>query len=540
MGLDKQVFCYAVGTDAFYFPEEKEVHSRLLRLYSARKRLKESKKIDKAVVKWRLSALNRIIKKEKEKLTELLDKNTEERRTRELGSSAIIDKNVISLFESSLTRAMQIKTNELTDNIFVVNVFFFQVFENLVKDGFVYRGEKYVFLTASAGQIRQKKAVFVKESMYEKIQMRLMCGLTIDRINEWGGMSTNKFLAYCALSNSATDVWKDFDIDKTIVVDDFETMVTDVVDYINEETIEITRQKMPIPIPHMDGCGIMLKQKTRMLRLPWVKGLLIRFPFDEFIREKCPNSKAIVEDIYGKKHDILEEGIEYILTKSQFKAWKYYNDWEEYKTYFKEYGCEACYCNMEENDIPNARINYQMLQTLTDMTNEEIDDLVVNTNNEIEQIGVDYRTTMKLLGATEKNKEPNYFQQALMFYPELFRDSYSKEILKQTKKSLIKQGKAGRVRVNGGYRFISPDLYSFCEWLFLGVEVPKGLLANGEVYCHAFSNGEELACLRSPHLYREWAIRKNVRNDETDYWFRDTECIYTSTFDTISRILQFD
>lgn len=540
MGLDKQVFCYAVGTDVFYFPEEKEVHSRLLRLYSARKRLKESKKIDKAVVKWRLSALNRIIKKEKEKLTELLDKNTEERRIRELGSSAIIDKNVISLFESSLTRAMQIKTNELTDNIFVVNVFFFQVFENLVKDGFVYRGEKYVFLTASAGQIRQKKAVFVKESMYEKIQMRLMCGLTIDRINEWGGMSTNKFLAYCALSNSATDVWEDFDIDKTIVVDDFETMVTDVVDYINEETIEITRQKMPIPIPHMDGCGIMLKQKTRMLRLPWVKGLLIRFPFDEFIREKCPNSKAIVEDIYGKKHDILEEGIEYILTKSQFKAWKYYNDWEEYKTYFKEYGCEACYCNMEENDIPNARINYQMLQTLTDMTNEEIDDLVVNTNNEIEQIGVDYRTTMKLLGATEKNKEPSYFQQALMFYPELFRDSYSKEILKQTKKSLIKQGKAGRVRVNGGYRFISPDLYSFCEWLFLGVEVPKGLLANGEVYCHAFSNGEELACLRSPHLYREWAIRKNVRNDETDYWFRDTECIYTSTFDTISRILQFD
>lgn len=540
MGLDKQIFCYAVGTDAFYFPEEKEVHCRLLKLYSARKRLKESKKIDKAVVKWRLSAINRIIKKEKEKLTELLDKNTEERRIRELNGSAIIDKNVISLFESSLTRAMQIKTNELTDNIFVVNVFFFQVFENIVKDGFVYNGEKYAFLTASAGQIRQKKAVFVKESVYEKIQMRLMCGLTIDRINEWGGMSTNKFLAYRALSNSATDVWEDFDIDKSIVVDDFETMVTDVVDYIDEETIEITRQKMPVPIPHMDGCGIMLKQKTRMLRLPWVKGLMIRFPFDEFIREKCPNGKAVVEDIYGKKHDILEEGIEYILTKSQFKTWKYYNDWEEYKTCFKEYGCEACYCKMEENDIPNARINYQMLQTLTDMTDNEIANLVAVTNNEIEQIGVDYRTTMRLLGATERNKEPNYFQQALMLYPELFKDSYSKEILKQTKKSLIKQGKSGRVRVNGGFRFISPDLYSFCEWLFLGIKVPKGLLANGEVYCHAFDNGEELACLRSPHLYREWAIRKNVRNDEIDYWFRDTECIYTSTFDTISRILQFD
>lgn len=540
MGLDKQVFCYAVGTDAFYFPEEKEVHSRLLRLYSARKRLKESKKIDKAVVKWRLSALNRIIKKEKEKLTELLDKNTEERRIRELGSSAIIDKNVISLFESSLTRAMQIKTNELTDNIFVVNVFFFQVFENLVKDGFVYRGEKYVFLTASAGQIRQKKAVFVKESMYEKIQMRLMCGLTIDRINEMGGINPNKFLAYCSLNNSATEVWEDFDIDKSIVVDDFETMVTCVVDYINEETCEITRKEMQIPIPHMDGCGIMLDKPTRMVRLPFVKGLLVYFPFDDFIHQKCPNGQAIVEDIYGDKHDILKEDIRYIFTKSQTKLWKYYDNWQSYKDNFKKYGCEACYCNMEESDIPNARINYQMLQTLTDMTDDEIANLVTETNNEIEQIGVDYRTTMRLLGATEKNKEPNYFQQALMLYPELFKDSYSKEILKQTKKSLIKQGKAGRVRVNGGYRFLSADLYGFCEWLFLGIEVPKGLLADGEVYCHSYANSEELACLRSPHLYREWAVRKNAKNDETDYWFRDTECIYTSMFDAISRILQFD
>lgn len=317
-------------------------------------------------------------------------------------------------------------------------------------------------------------------------------------------------------------------------------MVTAVVDYIDEETCEITRKEMQIPIPHMDGLGIMLDKPTRMVRLPFIKGLLSYFPFDDFIYQKCPNGQAIVEDIYGDKHDILKENIRYIFTKSQMKLWKYYDNWQAYKDNFKKYGCEACYCNMEENDIPNARINYQMLQTLTDMTNDEISALVTETNKEIEQIGVDYRTTMKLLGATEKNKEPNYFQQALMLYPELFRDSYSKEILKQTKKSLIKQGKSGRVRVNGGYRFLSADLYGFCEWLFLGIEIPKGLLADGEVYCHVFENGEELACLRSPHLYREWAVRKNAKNDETDYWFRDTECIYTSMFDTISRILQFD
>ena len=52
-----------------------------------------------------------------------------------------------------------------------------------------------------------------------------MCGLTVDHINKLGGINVNKFIAYLALCNSATDVWEDFDIDKAIVVDDLETLV---------------------------------------------------------------------------------------------------------------------------------------------------------------------------------------------------------------------------------------------------------------------------------------------------------------------------
>ena len=191
-------------------------------------------------------------------------------------------------------------------------------FEDLVKYGFECEGERYIFLTASAGQIRTKRAVFVKESAYEQIVKRLMCGLTIEDINDQGGINTNKYLAYLALNNSATEVWEDFDIDKSIVVDDFETCVEGEVDYIDDVTYEITRKKMGVPIPHMDGCGIMLDGPTRMVRLPWVKGLLVQFPFDKFIQEKC-GGKAIVTDIYGQEHDILAEGIRYIFTKSQFK-----------------------------------------------------------------------------------------------------------------------------------------------------------------------------------------------------------------------------
>ena len=531
MSLTKQIHLFSIDTSAFYEPEEQYIHKRLLKLYKLKK---------KNLSKWKKSSVNRVIKKEKAKLTELLDKRLENNKPRQLNQSDLVDRNVVSLFESALTRALEITTNSLTYDLMILNVFFFQVFKSLVRDGFEYNGEKYIFLTASAGQIRTKRAVFIRESAYDKVQSRIMCGLSIEDINNQGGINPNKFLAYLALNNSATDVWEDFDIDKSIVVDDFESDVFGQVDFIDEVTYEITRQEKNINLCQTDGCGMMLDGPTRMCRLPWVKGLMVQFPFDEFIREKCPDGRCIVTDIYGEEHDILAEGIRYIFTKSQFKLHKYFHSWSCYKERFKNNGCEACYCNIEEDYIPKARINYQMIQTLSDMKDEEIDRLIKPTLEEIESIGNDYQTTMRLLGATDYNQNPSYFQQSLMLYPELFRDPYCRDILKQTKKSLVKQAKAGRLRVNGRYRFVSPDLYAFCEWLFLGEQNPKGLLEDGEVYVNEFRDGDELACLRSPHLYREWPIRVNKRNEETERWFGGTKCVYTSCHDLISRIVQMD
>ena len=546
MALNKQIYLYSVATDSFYDEEENKIHKELLKLYKIRKDLKDKKfreKTEKLNLQndWEfwVKSINKIIYDDKEKLTNKLEERVKDKTPRELNPNSIKDKNIITLFDSALTRALNLKINELTDELIVLNVFFFQVFHNLVRDGFIYNGEKYIFFTASAGQIRTKRAVFIKEKSFLKIEPKIMCGLTRDEINKKGGINSNKFLAYLALCNSATDIWEDFDIDRSIVVEDFETNVIGEVDFIDEYDYSITRDKIPVKIPHMDGCGIMLNDKTRMVRLPWVKGLLVTFPFDKFIKEKC-NGKSIISDIYGKEHDVLKENIKYIFTKSQFKLAGYYSSWEEYKENFKKYNCEACYCNIEEDFIPKAKINYQMLQTLSDVKDEEIEKIIRKTKEDIEKIGNDYQVTMRILGATEYNKTPNYFQEALMIYPELFRDTYHKDILKQTKKSLVKQAKGGRLSINGRYQFLSPDLYAFCEWLFLGEENPDGLLENGEVYSGLNKNGVDLACLRSPHLYREWAIRKNKKTEELNKWFGNTKCLYTSCHDLISRILQFD
>lgn len=539
MALNKQIFCYSVDTSAFYEPEEQFYHNRMSKLYRLRKKYKDKANWDGKDLEWKKSSVNRVLAKEKKALSIVLNKRTEDRTKRHLNPNVLNTKNTISLFTSSLTRAFKLNPNELTKDIIIVNVYFFQVFKNLVLDGFIFDGEDYVFLTASAGQIRQKKAVFVKKALYDRVKDRLTCGLSAEDINYYGGVNPNKYCSYLALNNSATDVWEDFDIDKAIVVDDFETDVPGLVDYISDITYEIERKEMGVTIPHMDGCGIMLGEKTRMVRGPWFKGLLVTFPFDEFIREKC-GGEAVVCDIYGNEHHIIAEKVKYIFTKSQFKMAKYYDSWECYKAKFKNFGCEFCYCNLEEDYIPKARINYQMLQTLTDMTDEEIGRITKQTVEEIDTIGADYQTTMRLLGATDYNTDKSWFQEALMIYPELFKDQYSRDVLKQTKKSLVKQAKAGRLRVNGHYTFLSPDLYAFCEWLFLGEQDPKGLLDDGQVYCRDYQDGDELACLRSPHLYREWPIRNNVRNEELDRWFGMTKCVYTSCHDTISRILQFD
>lgn len=522
---------FSIGTDSFYQPDENYIHERMSKLYMLK---------TKEIPDWKRKSVNRVLKKHKDKLIKLLNSKINCGLIRELNKESLKEKSIVSLFESSLTRACDIKPDELSEKLFQVEFYFYQVMNDLIKNGFNYDGKHYVYFSSSAGSIRKHRGLFIEENLYNKIQMKLTCGLTINKINSLGGCVINKWLAYLSLSSSATTVWKDFDIDKAIVCDDKEIEVWGDMDYIDALDYSVTRKYTNVDIPLNDGVGMMLREcgTTRVVRGPFIKGLLVCFPFDKFIQEKC-NGNGVVCDIYGKKHDIVKEDIKYIFTKSQFKMAKYYDSWEQYKENFKKYNCEIGYCNVEAPYVPKARINYQMLNSLHDITDEEIERLTESTNEEICSIGNDFQTTMRLLGATDYNQNKSPMQEALTIYPELFRDSYNREILKQVKNSLVKQAKSGRLRINGYYRLASPDLYAYCEWLFLGIENPQGLLKNGEVAISQFKDGEELDCLRSPHLYFEHCLRTNNQSEEVKKWF-DTKCIYTASHDLMSRVLALD
>lgn len=499
----------------------------------------------------------------KEQLTTQISKHD---KVRMLNSKKVNKYNAIALFDSFLNRILEL--NELmNDDLIVIRIFHYPILEQLLKDGFIYNNEKYVFYTASAGQTRNKKVVFMKESLWLKHEKTLMCGLTVDKINnsKEQGCNPNKYLAYLALCNSSTTIWEGFNINECIVVKDFETVVKGTVDYIDKQlkerdikdkagnvinkesyyelSDEVERKEMDITITHSDGCGLCLpsiSDKNFMVRLPWVKGLITPVDFIEWIK-LYNNENYKVTDIYNKEWDLKKDNIKIIFTMSQFKMWKYYESWQDYKNAFIKYNCHASKCNEEKDEFDKANFNYQMWQTLEDMNDEEISEFTNKVDKLITNAYIDKNTQLKLLGATKTNNNLSYFQKILMIYPELLQDSYVKTKLSEIINSKKKEAKYGKLKINATYTFLIPDVVAWLQNLFLKINKPLGLLKDGEVSCKLFDSKKynELLVNRSPALYKEHCIRKNISNKDIKQWFI-TDGIYTSSHDLISKTLQFD
>lgn len=502
--------------------------------------------------------------------------------------SNIRQKEIIAIGENNLTRTMGLNLVEFTDKILTIKVGDMDstIVDYIVKNGLsiinvndetgeIIEDKKYKFFTAGAGQTRQKKFMMVlDDENYDNIMLQLMCGLTIEDINNKGGMNISKFLAYLSLNNSSSYIWENFNIDRCIVVDDFETMVSGRVDYITKDdkvkngTFEVTRKlknggkktyevnkyktdwtinkdiQMNVPIPHFDGLGIMLpslSKKNTQFRAPWFKGLLTPFAFNDFITKEMKVEDVTVNDIYGKEYNIIGDKIEIIFSKSQFKLWKYYKDWDDYKNKFKQYNCKANICMEDEENYRDMNINYQMLQQLTNMSDEEVEILTKDTKELINDVHHLPSAQLELLGATKDNRKRDYIQEALYLYPELLTSAFFKkqvsDKITKTKKDIC----SGKIKIKGSRRvFLLSDPYAFCEWLFKGEETPIGLLEDGQVYCSLLKDTEKVDVLRSPSLSFEHAIRNNVASQKKiKKWFITDGC-YTSSHDLISKILQFD
>lgn len=187
-----------------------------------------------------------------------------------------------------------------------------------------------------------------------------------------------------------------------------------------------------------------------------------------------------------------------------------------------------------------------MLQTLTNITDTEIDLLAKKSIDRILNICNSKETMFDILGITPYNQHMTPFQESIKLYPSLLCDIYTKDTIREAKNSLLKKYRSGKLEVTGKYIFLLPDFYAACEYWFGHIENPNGLLNDKEVFCWLFKKYEKLDCLRSPHLYKEHAIRFNIANSVYEdrvkkirEWFT-TNGLYASTHDLISKILMYD
>lgn len=431
------------------------------------------------------------------------------------------------------------------------------ILEQIIDRGVDVDGKHYIFFTSSTSQMKNAEITLLEEFYWEKNKDALMCGLSEEVINESGGINMSKFFAAKALSISNSVKYDTgIDIDEVLIVPDFETMVTGMVNYLDVNTLDIEQKKMVIPIQHMDGAGIFIPGTSPcscQIRGGWIKGAIFPFDFHRFIRKyRHKISDKHLTDAWGNPVTIEEFlNAKLILTDSQLKMRKYYKSMDEYRQHFRNTNQSITINNYSHSPEKDSQVSvaYQPFQTIPreNITEDNIKGLTQKTIEYINKARTEPKYALKLMGMEideeqQQDREFDALHASLQKYPELLEDVHVRKVMQRAAESARKKAMGCKLFMEGLWSYICPDLYAFCQWLFLGEENPEGLLKDGYIYNRYYVNTDvkESCCLRYPHLSDcEHAIRKVDKSDECQRWFRGYDTV-VSCHDLISKVLQAD
>lgn len=400
--------------------------------------------------------------------------------------------------------------------------------------GFTVNGVRFKRLLGTNGGIKNSTIVYVSERVYDEISRRIANGRNINM-----EFIPAKLEAYQSLvCSGSTPIPQP---DGVIVVDDCIThFKEDVVVIHNEndgEPITEYKDQYEIERNNSDGFGLMLPRYAQKVnqylcedsspitgmntRYSFEKGMLYTFSFDDFATEIKGGYK--LRDVWGEWRDIRDA--EVILTASMLKLWDSYDSWESYYQNCQKNNYQFATPKICPNELENVRTsNYQFLQSYTDLTDHEIDELIAPTINEIKDVlGGDYRKTLVYLmgNITDPSKMKDDFVKSLTINPDMINDPYVQQEIYRTINKQIDRAKRGKIKLNGNYAMISGDPYALCESMF-NIEV-KGLLDKGEVY-HKYwidRGADEIALFRAPMTSSANIKKCKLRSDDlTNKWFK--------------------
>ncbi len=416
---------------------------------------------------------------------------------------------------------------------------------DLTKKGFSINGVKFVRFVCTAAYLRRNVVGFINEKHYAQINEILMCGLD-GKLKE---TNLGKFSAYYGLFMSAVNQVR---TPRACVIADYETdLKNQMVDFIvtdQDGNRRIIEKEKDVPMNWFDGMGLISPKMAEqwqedleldympsgfIIRSAYIKGLLAPFDFHDFAKNVA--HKETITDVWGVEYNIND--IDVILTVSQFKMWKCYENWQEYLKYVKEYGHIWGVSRVnKKNDDEYVLTNYQYLQTLN-LNKEQIHKLAQPTVDWINEIGSGKLESvlLYLLGAQNGDIGEEYdgeeilnevemnFVKGIMLDPSLLNDSYVKTQIYKTLKRKIKDAKIGRLWVKGNYSFQISDPYALCEWAF-GLPV-NGLVGAYKIYCNFWKErvniGDKILSSRSPLVHgSEHLLRELETSNDMEYWFK--------------------
>ena len=403
--------------------------------------------------------------------------------------------------------------NEINEYLFVPDMVSLKCnttrkdYKDICKKGFIvevsinnttYKME-YRRLCAGAGQLRRNTAIFINSELHDSLENIMMCGLTKERI---GKINLAKFNAYFSLYTSSVNKVK---TPRICVIKDYEyTLKNQNVVWIEENQngeLDTYNRDIDMEINAFDGSGIISPRMAEIwkdnlsldylpasfiIRGPWCKGLVSVFDFHKFAKEVAHKDKIV--DYWGVEYNV--DDIDVILTTSQFKLYKKYQNFQEYMYFFQKFKhmFGVTRVTKERNNFMTT-LNYQYIQT-NNFTENSIKELAEYTIDYLKNImsGNKLFTLLLLSGKQDFNSSiediesdiDSNLAKCAMYNDSILNDSYVRtKIVKMIDKK-IKQTKIGKLYVEGSYDFTIPDLYAMAEHAF-GLE-PKGLLKAGECW----------------------------------------------------------
>lgn len=404
----------------------------------------------------------------------------------------------------------------------------------IYKNGFKINGITYKRLLGTTGGVKNNTIVFVNEELLPELKRRIDNGRDLTK-----QFAPAKLEAYIALvCSSSTPVSYPHGI--VVVHDCITSFKSDVIELndtgLNQPSMKYIKDKV-IELNDSDGYGLAMPQLMErwgqevgedyllpacVIRNSFCKGAIFPIDFHKFAQE---NNISTITDVWGNIYEVNE--IELVLTESMLKLWDSYSSIEHYLENCKKNNYTFAITKTSEKELENVRtMNYQFLQSYS-FTDEQIDELIAPTVNEIRDIlSDDYRKTIlytKGVGLNEDNIQylDNSFTTALMIEPKMNDDPFIQNQIYSMIKKRINDAKVGVLNVPANYSLVSGDPYSLCQSMF-GLEV-TGLLKAGEVYSKYWVDKgvDKIVSFRAPMTsHNNIRLLKVVHNEKMDEFYK--------------------